>query len=79
MLGKGEERDVLYDLWRDDLAGAAPGCKGIENDDLVVLESGLELCFAVQHVSISPSTARPARLERAHFDAHPCREGEKIP
>jgi len=56
MEGKGNGRDVLYDLRGNDLARTAPGCKGIENDDLVVLKSGLELCFAVQHVRISPST-----------------------
>jgi hypothetical protein len=56
MDGEGKGRDVLYDLRGNDLARTAPGCKGIENDDLVVLKSGLELCFAVQHVRISPST-----------------------
>jgi hypothetical protein len=58
-------QDVLYDLWSNDLAGTTPGCEGIENDDLVVLKSGLELCFAVHHhVSISPSIARLSWPER---------------
>jgi hypothetical protein len=53
---EGKRSDLLYDFRGNDLARTAPGCKGIENDDLVVLKSGLELCFAVQHVRISPST-----------------------
>jgi hypothetical protein len=40
---------VLHDLRSNDFAGTAPGCKGIENDDLVFLKSGLELGFAVHH------------------------------
>jgi hypothetical protein len=40
---------ALHDLGSNDFAGTAPGCKGIENDDLVFLKSGLELGFAVHH------------------------------
>jgi hypothetical protein len=47
---EGKRSDLLYDFRGNDLARTAPGCKGIENDDLVALKSGLELCFAVQHV-----------------------------
>lgn len=57
--------DVLYNLWSNDLAGTAPGREGIENDDLVVLKSGLELCFTVHHhISISSSIARLSCPER---------------
>jgi hypothetical protein len=49
MDGEGKGGDVLYDLRGNDLARTAPGCKGIENDDLVFLKSGLELGFAVHH------------------------------
>lgn len=74
-IGNQGREDVLYDLRGNDLAGTAPGREGIENDDLVVLNSGLELCFAVQSVSIFLSTincqtiAPLSRLKRVHLDA----------
>jgi hypothetical protein len=56
-----ERKDLLDDLRSNDLARTAPGCEGIEDDDLVVLKSGLELYFAVHHVSISPLLSRRVR------------------
>jgi hypothetical protein len=40
-----EGNDVLDDLWRNYFAGTAPGCKTVENDD-VVLEGFSEGGFA---------------------------------
>lgn len=50
---------ALDDLRSNDFAGTAPGCKGIENDDLVMLKSVLELGFAIHHhlLAISSITA----------------------
>jgi hypothetical protein len=48
-VGVGEEKYALHDLRSNDFAGTAPGCKGIENDDFVLLKSLLELGFAVHH------------------------------
>ena len=48
-VGVGEEKYALHDLRSNDFAGTAPGCKGIENDDFVLLKSLLELSFAIHH------------------------------
>ena len=37
----------LYELRRYDFAWAAPGCEGVEDNDFVVFERGVEFCFAV--------------------------------
>jgi hypothetical protein len=45
--------DELGDLRSDDLAWSAPGCEGVEDNDFVIVEGGLECAFAVmKHVSI---------------------------
>jgi hypothetical protein len=36
-------------LWGNDLARTAPSRKGVENDDLVILEGGVELLLAASH------------------------------
>ena len=41
-------RNVLDNLRSNDLAGSAPGRKGIEDDDLVVFEGGLEFGLAMR-------------------------------
>jgi len=67
--------DVLYDLRRNDLAGTAPGCEGIEDDDLVVLKRGLELGFAV-HLSVSIHTpSKHCRLSASQPWTRPARGG----
>jgi len=53
---------ALYDFRRNDLAGTAPGGEGIEYDDLVVFEGGLEFGLAVEErrlafVSLKTSNA----------------------
>lgn len=40
-------RDVLDEGRRDGLAGAAPDGEGVEDDDFVLLDGGLELSHAV--------------------------------
>jgi hypothetical protein len=42
---KMEGKDVLDDLWRNYFTGTAPGCKAVEDDD-VVLEGFSEGGFA---------------------------------
>jgi hypothetical protein len=39
--------DVLDYLRGNDFAGTAPGREGVEDDDLVILDGGLEFGFAV--------------------------------
>jgi hypothetical protein len=46
--GKGEGKYALYDFRRNDLARSAPGGEGIEDDDLVVFDGGLEFGLAVE-------------------------------
>ena len=46
-MGGGKNRNLLYDLRSDNFAGSAPGREGIEDNDLVVLEGGLEFSLAV--------------------------------
>jgi hypothetical protein len=49
-VGVGELFGELYDLRGNDLAGSAPGCERVEDNDLVVLNSGLEFCFAAREI-----------------------------
>ncbi len=53
---------VLDDLRSNDLAGTAPGCKGIQNDDLVLLKSVMELGFAVHHHLLAISSIAAWRI-----------------
>jgi hypothetical protein len=39
--------DILDDLRGDDFAGTAPGREGVEDDDFVILDGGLEFSLAV--------------------------------
>jgi hypothetical protein len=71
-------RDVLYDLRRNDLAGTAPGCKGIENDDLVVLNGGLELCFAA-HQNVSLNQLKTQRSNASKANARDIKQGGGVP
>jgi hypothetical protein len=46
MESREKERDGLDYLRRDHFAGSAPSCERVEDDDFVILESGLEFGFA---------------------------------
>jgi hypothetical protein len=61
--GRGREgKYALHDLRSNDFAGTTPGCKGIENDDLVILKSVLELSFAVHHHLLAISSIATWRI-----------------
>ena len=66
--------DILYDLWRNDFAGTAPGCEGVEDDDLVFFDGGAVFSFAVEgnYVSIYSIklNAIPCELKGAGKSTH---------
>ena len=73
----GRERigeNVLDDLRGDDFAGTAPGREGVEDDDLVILDGGLEFGLAVcLSVSIHKKESRAGEGKRTLRDCgHPC-------
>ena len=67
-MGVAKNRNLLYNLRSDDFAGSAPGREGIEDNDLVILEGGLEfslavagkkkLVLAIDHQDIKPCPAQ---------------------
>jgi hypothetical protein len=65
MMRRGEVwgRNILGNGWGNDFARSAPGGKGIEDNDLVILEGRLELDFAVRRVSKSSSYVRQREEE----------------
>jgi len=53
--------NLLYDFGRNDLAGAAPGSKGIKDYDLVVVDGRLKFGLAVKAQLLASFTPTPTR------------------
>lgn len=56
-------RDVLDEGRRDGLAGAAPDGEGVEDDDVVLLEGGIELGLAVGGEAVVSAGSGEADME----------------